>query len=126
MEKEKKGEKNIPKKIDFMKETNETLSEDSSEEETEESDEDSHKGKGFFSRSPLNSASSYGSCLEDDLLTPKPFKSNTAKRIEKEELWRLSVSKSTKKRLKDSPPEGQSAEKSKKKESRIPQFFKSK
>ena len=70
------------------------------------------KKRGFFSRSPLNSLSSYGSCSEE-LLTPKSFKSNAAKRIEKEELWRQSVGKSinTLKRTMNSPPEGQSSEK---------------
>ena len=68
----------------------------SENEDGNESDSE-NSGKGFFRKSPLESVS-----LVDDeipLLTPTAFKSRTAKTIQKQELWNLSVQQSGKRPL---------------------------
>ena len=65
--------------------------------------------------------------MEVGNLTPKSFKSKYAKRMEKEDLRRLSIeSSNSEKRKKDSPPQGQHKTKVQKHVTRLPQFLKKK
>ena len=85
---------------DFLKNgDNVFVNSDDSEEEVsddsvEENEVEPFKQKKFFQRSPIDSCSEAHEALLDPLLTPRRFSSAAAKRIEKEETWKINVEKS--------------------------------
>ena len=105
MAKLEKQNKELSKK-NFEKSTNNVFVDDKDSDSDDEVSDASveengaEPSKGFFQRSPLDSCSSFVSfseapeALTDPLLTPRSFSSSAAKRIEKEETWKLNIEKS--------------------------------
>ena len=79
------------------------FSDDNSNSDSSSNESDEDTSAGYFFRSPLTSTKEV---FSDELFSPAPFSSRSAKQIQKEELWNLSLSSSRDGKRPPSPLDG--------------------